>query len=116
MKEKNKGKTIGAWVNLEDQKSLIRRFGEVPDSKTILAHLLNEPIKVLEIDKNTDDILYQLKAIGNNLNQIALKINQNPDKYAPIYQEQIFNIIDDIRKTISNISHNESNNIVKLNK
>lgn len=83
MKDKEtKGKVVSAWVNSKDQINLIKRFGMLPDSKMTLAHLLNEPIKIVEIDKNTDDIIYELKKIGNNLNQIALKLNQNSSKNA----------------------------------
>lgn len=113
MKRNNKGKTIGTWVNQNDQIKLIERFGELPDSKFILSHLLNEPVMIQEIDKNTDEILFQLKKIGNNLNQIVLKINQNVVKYSPIYEESIFKCMEEIKITMNKIVDFDDNNIVE---
>lgn len=111
MKEKKKkikkGKMIGTWMNPQDERCYIKKFGKVPDSEMIKKHLKNEPIKVIEINPNDRKILYELGKIGTNINQITLKINQNPFKYYAQEVEKLDGYFNEIREIMKLLSSNK---------
>jgi len=88
IKKKKNGKTIGCWINSEQQKLLVEKYGKVPDSKIILHVLLEQELKIItpEINKlqiKQEDYIYELKRIGRNLNQLMKLLHKRKlTKYA----------------------------------
>jgi len=86
--EQNKnGKAISCWVNLNQQKMLIEKYGKLPDSKIILHVLLEKELKIItpeirNIQIRQQSYIYELKQIGKNLNQLVKILHKRePKKY-----------------------------------
>ena len=96
-----KRKVLSCWINDKNRGKLVEKFGKLPDSKTVLSILLNEPIVTKNIDQSKREFLFQLKQIGNNLNQISRSLNQNNNQN---FDKEIEFLLQEIKQKIKEIN------------
>src|SRR6218665_1468420 len=89
-------------LNESEQQTFLNLYG-VPPNTAFVKELIfqKKEIKIVTTvhDETKDDLLFQLKKIGNNLNQIAWKINANYD----IDSKELTTLIDMIKTKLSEL-------------
>lgn len=99
-----KRQIIKASLNENEQAQMITKYGVVLSSKMLKEIIFNESITVhtVIVDKTKEEHIFQLKKIGNNLNQIAWKLNANYD----VDPKGIKILIEEVKKAIKSINEN----------
>lgn len=78
-KYKLKIKTITVTLTEKDQKYFMDKLGKLPNAPELKKIAMNNPITIIQKKEHKElkEILFQLKKIGNNINQIAYNRNTN---------------------------------------
>ena len=109
-KENNKIRLV-FYMHPEDDKMILNQCELLKISKSFfirnaILEKLNNPIfKVSNSNLDLKQYLLELNAIGNNLNQIAKKLNSNAS-FLIADQKTVLNDIEELKKHIININQN----------
>lgn len=108
MENENKLKRVVFYINTNDKKLLFDQCGllNVKPSfyvRNLVLEKLGKPIyQPPKMDFETEEYLRELMAIGNNLNQIARKLNSN-EQFLIADQQDVLDTISTITKQILQI-------------
>ena len=94
--DKNR-RIIKASLNEEEQQRMIRKYGVVLSSSMLKDIIFSNNVIVRSVirDETKEELVFQLKKMGNNLNQIAWKINSNYD-VDPVQVTELLNKINQL--------------------
>lgn len=91
--------TLRISLNKKEQELMIKKYGVIPNSTQIKDVLFDEKVFIRQFirDETKEELIFQLKKIGNNLNQLAWKANSGYQ----VKQDLVDSILSELEQLIN---------------
>lgn len=92
-------------MNQTELDCFIKKYGVKPNGKLIKDVLFKDSVSIRNviIDKSKEETNFQLKKLGNNMNQIAWHLNTNPNLLSSSDHKKLLYTIQELEKTLKAI-------------